>query len=367
MAVIDKLPSGKWRVRVRRKGFPTRTRSFNTKLNAAGWARKIESELERGLWRDPGNASALTLQDAIEQYIGEVLPEPGTAAYKARAAGAERIHKGRDIELATFSVIGDDRLVKKTFSSITRDDINAFQKRMLAAGMAVGTVNRRTSLLSAVFNHARKKWAMWGLQNPAAETKLSGEKKRTRRASDEEIEAWLAATHSAELGSLVYLAVRTAARRSELAELTWDRVHLEKRCAHLIDTKNGEERDVPLTRSAVALLREMGPKQSGKVFGMQPHSFTTAARRALKRARALYEKNCAAAVVEPDPAYLVDLRIHDLRHEAASRAAPKLKLLELAGVTGHRDLRSLKRYVHTQAPALAAKLDRDDANGGELD
>lgn len=48
---------------------------------------------------------------------------------------------------------------------------------------------------------------------------------------------------------------------------------------------------------------------------------------------------------------------HDLRHEATSRMAEKLlNVIELASVTGHKDLRMLKRYYHPRAEDLARKL-----------
>ncbi|MEW5889792.1 MAG: hypothetical protein AB1768_12265 [Pseudomonadota bacterium] len=47
----------------------------------------------------------------------------------------------------------------------------------------------------------------------------------------------------------------------------------------------------------------------------------------------------------------------DLRHEAASRLAEKLtNILELSSVTGHRDLRMLKRYYHPRPEELARRL-----------
>ncbi|WP_420537609.1 tyrosine-type recombinase/integrase [Ferrovum myxofaciens] len=52
-----------------------------------------------------------------------------------------------------------------------------------------------------------------------------------------------------------------------------------------------------------------------------------------------------------------DFHFHDLRHEATSRLADKLpNVIELAAVTGHKDLRMLKRYYHPRAENLAKKL-----------
>jgi integrase len=51
------------------------------------------------------------------------------------------------------------------------------------------------------------------------------------------------------------------------------------------------------------------------------------------------------------------LRFHDLRHEATTRLFEKgLNIMEVASITGHRDLRMLRRYTHLKAEDLAQKL-----------
>lgn len=61
--------------------------------------------------------------------------------------------------------------------------------------------------------------------------------------------------------------------------------------------------------------------------------------------------------MKPIKGFLEDVHFHDIRHEAASRMADKLSnVLELSAVTGHRDLRMLKRYYHPRAEDLAKKL-----------
>jgi len=54
--------------------------------------------------------------------------------------------------------------------------------------------------------------------------------------------------------------------------------------------------------------------------------------------------------------FLVDLRFHDLRHEATSRLAEVYEMHELAKVTGHADTRMLLRYFHPSISHLTHKL-----------
>ena len=52
-----------------------------------------------------------------------------------------------------------------------------------------------------------------------------------------------------------------------------------------------------------------------------------------------------------------DLRFHDLRHEATSRLFEKgLNVMEVASITGHKDVRMLYRYTHPRAEILVKKL-----------
>ncbi|MCL7489438.1 MAG: tyrosine-type recombinase/integrase [Desulfobulbaceae bacterium] len=57
------------------------------------------------------------------------------------------------------------------------------------------------------------------------------------------------------------------------------------------------------------------------------------------------------------PTKFPNLRFHDLRHEATSRLFEKgLNIMEVASITGHKDLRSLQRYTHLKAEDLVEKL-----------
>ena len=144
-------------------------------------------------------------------------------------------------------------------------------------------------------------------------------------------------------------------RRSEIAELRWRFIDLEKRVAHLPDTKNGNARDVPLSTKAVTLLshlKECSKQTDDKVFDMRADAITRAFDRAVKRARERYEQ----ANSQCDDTFLRDLRFHDLRHEATSRLAEIFPMHELTKITGHKDPRMLMRYYHPKAEDLALKL-----------
>ena len=111
---------------------------------------------------------------------------------------------------------------------------------------------------------------------------------------------------------------------------------------HLAITKNGDRRDVPLSSVALKLLGEL-PREvrdDHLVFPSHYEALKSAWRRACQRAA------------------ISNLRFHDLRHEATTRSFEKgLTVMEVAAITGHKDLRMLQRYTHLRAEDLANKLD----------
>jgi integrase len=117
-------------------------------------------------------------------------------------------------------------------------------------------------------------------------------------------------------------------------------VDLTRRIAHLPDTKNGEARTVPLSSSAVQALRALPRNMHGQVFpGLKAEAVKHAFARSIRRAS------------------IEDLHFHDLRHEAITRLFELgLNLMEVASITGHKDLRILRRHTHLKAEDLAKKL-----------
>ena len=131
-------------------------------------------------------------------------------------------------------------------------------------------------------------------------------------------------------------AIETAMRAGEICGLTAP--DITGRVAHLPQTKNGRKRDVPLSRRALELLAYL-PVDSATVFGITSASLD-----------ALFRKTRDRASIE-------NLTFHDSRHEAITRLAKKLNVLDLARMVGHTDLNELQTYYNESAADIAEKLD----------
>ncbi len=68
----------------------------------------------------------------------------------------------------------------------------------------------------------------------------------------------------------------------------------------------------------------------------------------------------------PDPGFLVDVRFHDLRHEATSRLFERgMNPMTVAADIGHKTLQRLKRYTHLRAETIVRERDRTESRRGE--
>ena len=63
-----------WRAEIRRKGYKPTYRTFDTQKQAQQWARRVESEMDSGLYVDRSEAERTTLREALERYQRDLVP-----------------------------------------------------------------------------------------------------------------------------------------------------------------------------------------------------------------------------------------------------------------------------------------------------
>ena len=112
-----------------------------------------------------------------------------------------------------------------------------------------------------------------------------------------------------------------------------------RRIAFLPLTKNGTSREVSLSLKTATILEQQRIKKHPVPFPITDNAFRLAWHKLKKRAA------------------ISDLKCHDLRHEPISRFFEAgLSLVEVATISGHKDLKMLFRYTHLKAEVVAAKL-----------
>ena len=326
MASITNRGNSQWRALIRRRGFPIQSKTFETKTDAQRWARQIESEMDRGVFISRGEADSTTLREALERYKIEYAP---------KLAQPQRVK-------SHVNFLQKRPLANRIISSIRGKDIADFIREREKEGVGPKTIVLSLSLISRVFEIASIDWGMESLQNPTKRVhKPKLPNGRTRRLETGEEERLLNACPK-PFSYVVRFALETAMRREEIATLTWKNVDFQKRTAYLPKTKNGEERTVPLSPTALEILRELQAQKtiSLNVFGMTSSAITKAMIQARKDAN------------------IMDFRFHDLRHEAISRLFENtdLDVMEIKAISGHKTFAMLARYTHLRTSRLADRL-----------
>lgn len=317
----------RWQVRIRRRGYPDQTKSFETKADAEKWARALESEIDKGQFVNVSEAQRTTLGDVIERYLAEVTPSM----------------KGAIEDTIRLKAMMRKPIARWSMANLSAARVAAYRDERLKE-VSGGTVIRELAYISAIVNHARREWSINVLNPVQMVRKPQSPQARSRVLTDEEVAKLLRALEPTGRRShwtkpAVQLALATAMRRGELLSLRWEHVDLQARTAFLADTKNGESRTVPLSTVAVQVLSELPRHISGVVIPVKFFSLDAAFKRARKRAG------------------LDEVRFHDLRRTAITRMAEKLpNVIELAAVSGHKSLMVLKRYYRPTATELAQKL-----------
>lgn len=325
MATIRQKGDKQWHVQVCKRGYPPATRTFATKTSAQRWATLIEAEMERGIFVSRTEAESTTVDAALNRYVAEILPTKRSQAPELSRIRTLREYFGR-FHLA----------------SLTSTKISEFRDLRLQQ-VGAQTVIHEINLLNRVLKAATMDW---GIALPAGlptalVRKPTRPRGRERRITQAEIEKIIEHSESPTIRDAITLAVETALRRRELAELRWEHVDLGKRTAFIPDdlAKTGVARRIPLSTIAGVTLKNMPRNISGRVFELAADSLSQA-----------FERACRRAGIE-------GARWHDLRHEATSRLFERdLNVMEVASITGHKTLDMLKRYTHLRAEDLAKKL-----------
>lgn len=320
MASIRKQRS-KWQAQIRVAGIKPITRSFEKKSDATRWARTIEGQIAIGAYVDPRAAERTTIADIIDNY------------QKARAEDlcmdqqrrSRLRHLGRS--LSAFSIAK----LSTHYIAAYRDS-----RRQVVSDT---TVAHELALLRHLLHWAKDEM---GIPMPQGIPRIPMPRiprGRTRRPTKDELDAlFTTVADDIELHVMIQLAIETGMRRSELVNIQHEHID-PKKCVLLIpETKTGEPRTIPLTRTAASILEEYLVEKRMK-------STITATRLSQKFALA-----CSKAEIK-------GLRLHDLRHEAISRFVERgLSLMEVSAISGHKTLSMLARYSHPDPAVIALKL-----------
>ncbi|MFB2554045.1 integrase [Ensifer soli] len=329
MATIRKL-RGRWQAQVRRKGMKPRCKSFDTKQEADKWARDLETQVDRfGAAPDTKILESTTLGELMDRYKIEVSPTK----------------RGAEQEIQRIEVLRRHELAYRTMIGLSQQDIASFRDERLKV-VAPSTTVRELAILSHIIEVAIRDWGLPLAKNVVKMIRRPViRNERTRRLDGNEEQRLLDACDAGKIPffkTLLIVAIETGMRRGEILGMRWDDISHNRRVVTLTMTKNGSGRQVPLSQRAFDALmawKARADVDQQRVFPMTAGSLEQVWRRLLLRAD------------------IIGLRFHDLRHEGVSRLFERgLNVIEVSSISGHKELRMLKRYAHLDAADLVGRL-----------
>ncbi|TPM99531.1 site-specific integrase [Mesorhizobium sp. B2-1-3A] len=323
----------KWQAQVRRTGHTPISKTFINRADALRWIRQTEQELDRSaLAYDPSTLQRTTVADLLRRYVSDVTP-----AKRGHASEAKRIEVFLRYDWGNL-----------TLARITPQVFTRYRDKRLRE-VEAGTVIRELGLLRTVFEVARREWDIPLHANPVASVrKPKAASGRSRRLYADEFAALLTACADGRTEWLepgIKLAIETGMRRGELLNIRRADLDLANGLLSIPETKTDIPRTIPLSENAVVILRSlMDTATTDRLFPVSANAFRLAWERCKRRAA-------------KDKPGIIDLRFHDLRHEAVSRFFELgLNVPEVAAISGHKDPRMLFRYTHLKPEDIVAKL-----------
>lgn len=345
-----------------------------SKTLAKEMERKRRRDLEEGAAGIRRRAQPRLLSAAAEEWFDSLRPtiRPATESYIA-------------YRLKFLLPALGARLVQ----DIDGGDVARYQRARQAAGASPRTINMEVGILRQILKRAR----LWANIQP--DVKMLPEPDSPGVAITHEQESRLLAecarSHSRALYPFAVLAIETGARRGVIRTLQWRRVDFARRCLTWGQDKTpaGTGRVVPLSPRAMAVLETWAANFPGR----QPDHYVFPAEKVAgagqrgpqgRRQDAQFASGLIYATDPTRPLGAVTsawesarqragvrVRIHDLRHLAASRmldaGVPLAKvakilgwapatMVEMAARYGHFRLEELRSAVETISPEENAKI-----------
>ncbi len=342
---IKKLPSGRYRLQIRRASL-TVDESFDTEQDAQS---ALERYLGGGSSGAPVKPRGLTVHEAWIQYIDSrsfLEKRPNTRR-------AEETHVK-----PIFEALGS-RPVK----SLTADDVDAFIVAQTKAGKAPDTVRNAVAALSSILNFCRKRNIVSanvtiGVKRPSAPPVV----KRMPSGHQGALMKILA-HHKYRYRAVARLALlvrETGARPGEWASAQWEDINLGAQKVVFKNTKYKRmPRTVPLTNAAMALLTQQLEDitiQNFDKFAASEWIFPTISREGEITS---IQYTGTMRDMKRDKLLPKTLRAHNGRHEFISSLVESSDLDDsrIMSLVGHHSPASMQIYTHARNVRFLPQLE----------
>ncbi len=321
----------KWRAQVRRKGYKTLTTTHATKADAQRWAARIEG----GVVNQELAGLNMTVSDMVDRYMDEL--EEHKPPGRSKRASLEMIRRylgdrrSASLNAETLVNFARDRASYCSPATVQMDMV--YLRGLLHTGKHIWGIDFDWSAYDSAATHCKR----YGLTGKSVE--------RDRRPSPGELQRLLEHIDSnnyyrSPMGDIVRFAVSSCMRLGEILTIRWQDLDTVKKTITIRSRKHPSQKawndqTVPLLGDSFALIQKQTKTDDDRIFPYQTKAVGTA-----------FSRACTTVNID-------DLHFHDLRHEGISRLFELgYGVMEVAKVSGHRDINQLRRYVQLKPESL---------------
>ena len=298
---------------------------------------KLKGEIAEGKWFEKPPGDGYTFRDLVDKYLTE---------YSAVNKAASSHRRDESLFKQLKSVFGDVYL-----ADIAPAMISDYKVKRRGDGVSPRTINYELTVMSHAFNIAIREWGL-ASDNPVM-------KVRKERVNNK-IERWLTLDEEEKLlqvspkwlQDIIVFAINTGLRQSEILDLKWGQIDMDRKTVTISEQKNRCVDTLPLNKTALGVLSEK--KESSRITSnfvfpnTEGHRIVTS--NLLRAYRRVVKKSGIAK-----------LRFHDLRHTFASRLVQSgADLFSVQKLGRWKNTSMVMRYAHHYPESLRKTIEMMD-------
>ena len=295
---------------------------------------KLKGEIAEGKWFEKLPGEDYTFKDLMKKYMEE---------YSAVNKAASSHNRDKSLKTHLIKVFGDNYL-----TDIKPAMVSDYKVQRRSEGASPRTINYELTLMIHAFNIAIREWE-WITDNPIKNVKKETVKNNIERWLTVDEEKRLLKASARWLKEIIIFAINTGLRQSEILDLKWSQVDMDRRVIIIFEQKYGGVDTLPLNETAIGVLKErcnQNPLNCDIVFPSS--AVTRMSNRNLFRAFA----------IATDRAKVDNFRFHDLRHTFATRLVQSGVGIYAVQMLGRwRNTSMVKRYAHHNPESLRSSVE----------
>lgn len=299
----------------------------------------FKAELLRGKYDLAGRKGEMLFKDLVSEYND--YAKTNKKSWKSEECRVDQLQEyfgSKKLREITPIVIEKYRMERKRTPKIRQRRQKDGEPSNAPRLVCNASINREVSILRKMLSIAVENG--WIDTNPCLAKKVKPLREDSRRERflepREERELLAQCKDGLEyLKPILICALHTGMRKSEILNLKWQYVDLEKGYITVTQTKSGKDRNIPISLTLKQHLRVLKQDRSTDYVFVNPDT---------EQPYCDLKRIFAEALLK---AKINGLRFHDLRHTAATRmVAAGIDLIVVQDILGHACISTTMRYSH---------------------